>query len=190
MAITQRMTLAEFLLLPDVKPARELIHGVVSRKMSPKGPHGALQFAVGKWIDGTGEPGRRLRVFTETRILLGDEAYVPDLIAYYQDRVPVDEDGEVSDHFTTPPDLAVEIASPGQTQGSLITRCQELVTLGVPVVLLLIPHPRSARAARVFRPDGESGRLTGADVVDLTDLADGLRFTVDEIFSALRARPA
>jgi len=190
MAITQRMTLAEFLKLPEAKPARELIQGVVSQKMSPKGPHGALQVALVKQFDGAGEPGRRLRVFTETRILLGDETYVPDLIAYYQDRVPVDEEGEVPDHFTTPPDLAVEIASPGQTQGSLNSRCQELVTLGVPVVLLLIPYPRSARTARVFRSDGETGPLIGADVVDLSDLAAGLRLTVGEIFSALRARPA
>jgi hypothetical protein len=41
----------------------------------------------------------------------------------------------------------------------------------------------------LFRPDSETGPLTGTDIVDLSDLATGLRFTVDEIFSALRARP-
>ena len=129
-------------------------------------------------------------VFPEARVLLGGETYVPDVVIYREDRLPVAEDGEFPLYFSEPPDLAVEIASPGQTQGSLISRCQELVALGVPLVVLLIPYPRSARAARVFRPDGETGPLTGADVVDLSDLADGLRFLVDEIFSALRARPA
>jgi len=80
MAITQPMTLAEFLQLPEVKPYRELIHGVVSQKMSPKGPHGTIQFEFGRRIAGAGEPGQRLRVFTETRIILGEEAYVPDLL--------------------------------------------------------------------------------------------------------------
>jgi len=188
MAITQPMTLAEFLQLPEVKPYRELIHGVVSPKMSPSGPHAALQVRIVKQIDGTGPPGHELRVFTEMRIILGDETYVPDLVAYREDRVPITGDGEVSHYFYEPPDLAVEIASPGQTLSSLITRCRDLVSLGVPFVLLLVPHPQGNRTARVFRPDAEIGPLTGADVVDLSDLAAGLRFTVDEIFSALRGR--
>ena len=189
MAITQRMTLAEFLKLPEIKPARELIRGVVSQKMSPNFRHSALEASLVKRLDGLGEPGRRLRVFPEARVLLDEETYVPDLVAYREDRIPTAEDDELPVYASAPPDLVVEIASPGQALGSLIKRCTDLVALGVPCVLLLIPHPRSSRAARVFRPDGETGPLTGIDVVDLSDLADGLRFTVDEIFSALRARP-
>lgn len=44
MAVTpQRMTLAQFLQLPEVKPARELRHGMVSQKMPPSGPHSSIQ---------------------------------------------------------------------------------------------------------------------------------------------------
>src|SRR5205823_9227414 len=99
-------------------------------------------------------------------------------------------DGELPDYFAEPPDLAVEIASPGQGLGALQQRCRDLVSLGVALVLLVIPQPRSRRAVYVFRDGSEIGPLRGADVVDLTDLAAGLRLTVEDIFSALRARPA
>ncbi len=189
-AVRQRMTLSEFLQLPEAEPALELRKGVISQKVSPKGPHGALQVSFTKRLDGVGEPGRRLRVFTETRIILGEESFVPDLIAYYEDRVPADADGYVPDDFFDAPDLAIEVASPGQTLGYLIGRCRDLVGLGVPVVLLVDPRPRRNPTVRVFRPGAEIGPLTGSDMVDLGDVAAGLQLTVDEIFAALRARPA
>jgi len=189
MAVTGQMALAEFMRLPEVKPARELWHGVISQKMSPGGPHSALQVELVKRLDGAGEPGRRLRIFTEARVLFEVDTLVPDLIAYREDRVPSTEDGEVPPYFADPPDIAIEVASPGQTLGNLLQRCRDLVSLGVSYVVLLIPHPKARRTVYVFGPDGETGPLTGPDVVDLSDLATGLRFTVDEIFSALRARP-
>lgn len=190
MTVTRRIGLAEFLQLPEAEPALELRGGVVSQKVSPKMPHGALQFGLGIRLDGAGEPGRRLRVFTETRVNLGGESFVPDLVAYREDRVPVDADGYVPDDVFDPPDIAVEIASPGQTLAYLMERCRDLIKGGVPVVVLLIPHPRSARTVRTFRLGAESGSLSGSDIVELTDVAAGLRLTVDEVFAALRARPA
>src|SRR5204862_3293405 len=137
MAVTGRMTLAEFLKLPEIKPARELWHGVVSQKMSPSGPHSGIQFRFGRQLDGAGEPGRRLCVFTEARVLFEVDSLVPDLIAYREDHIPSTEDGELPDYFAEPPDLAVEIASPGQGLGALQQRCRDLISLGVALVLLV-----------------------------------------------------
>jgi Uma2 family endonuclease len=44
------------------------------------------------------------------------------------------------------------------------------------------------RTVRVFRATGETADLQGPDVVDLDDVAPGLRFSVDDLFAALRPR--
>jgi Uma2 family endonuclease len=82
--------------------------------------------------------------------------------------------------------VAVEIASPGQTLGTQMDRCRWYVEHGVPVALLV--HPER-RAVWTFRPGAESGPLQDADVIDLGDIIPGLAFTVNEVFSGLRARP-
>ena len=64
----QRLTLEQFLALPEEEPALEFWHGEVTQKVSPKGPHGAIQYGFGEFIHrGTG-PRRPFRIFTETRI--------------------------------------------------------------------------------------------------------------------------
>lgn len=188
MAVTpQRMTLMEFLRLPEVEPARELYRGVVSQKVAAKGPHGAIQFELGRRIANAGEAGEPVRVFTETRISIGEESFVPDLIAYRESRVPADDHNEIPDDFFEPPDLAVEVMSPGQVLGTLRQRCRDMASLGVGAVLLIVPR---GRTIRVFRPGAESGPLQGAAVIDLTDVFAGLQFTVDDVFSVLQARRA
>ena len=186
MAVTRdRMTLADFLRMPEAEPALELYRGVVSQKVAAKGPHGAIQFELGRRIANAGDGGEPIRVFTETRINLGEESFVPDLIAYREHRVPADDDNEIPDDFFDPPDLAVEVMSPGQVLGTLRQRCRDMASLGVGAVLLILPR---GRTVQVFRAGTETGALRGTDVLDLTDVVVGLRFTVDDVFSALRAR--
>ena len=186
MVVTRRrMTLADFLRMPEAEPALELYRGVVSQKMAAKGPHGAIQFELGRRIANAGDTGEPVRVFTETRISLGEESFVPDLIAYREHRVPSDDHGEIPDDFFDPPDLAVEVMSPGQVLGTLRQRCRDMASLGVGAVLLIVPR---GRTVRVYRAGTETGPLQGNAAIDLTDRFVGLRFTVDEVFSALRVR--
>src|SRR6476620_1050923 len=103
MAVTpQRMTLADFLSLPEVKPALELRQGVVSQKMPPSGPHGSIQMWFGSQVYIHGELLGLAQAFTETRIILGEDAYVPDVIVYVRGRVQVDERGRYPFYFTIP----------------------------------------------------------------------------------------
>ena len=187
MAVTpRRMTLAEFLQLPEAEPALELYRGVVSQKVAAKGPHGAIQFELGRRIAEAGARGTGVRVFTETRISLDAESFVPDLIVYRAERVPSDERGEIPDDFFAPPDLVVEVFSPGPVLGTIRQRCRDMVRLGVTAVLLVVPR---GRTVRVFRVGSESEPLQGAATIDLHDAVPGLQFTADDVFSALRARP-
>src|SRR5690242_11582398 len=78
----QRLSLETFLQLPEQEPALEYWHGEVTQKVSPKLPHGALQYGFGEQISRALGPGRPFRVFTETRITLTGMSTVPDLVVY------------------------------------------------------------------------------------------------------------
>jgi Uma2 family endonuclease len=187
MAVTpKRMSLAEFLQQPEVKPARELRHGMVSQKMSPSGPHSSIQIWLGHRIEGFTELTGTGRAFTEARLLLGEDTYVPDLVVYRWDRIPEDKHGNVPTYFQTPPDLAVEIVSPGQTLTKQLERCRELVEHGVAVVVLVHPGQQTVHAVR---SSGEIGPLRAGDTLDLGDVLTGFALSISELFARLRARP-
>jgi Uma2 family endonuclease len=184
MAVTpERMTLAEFLKLPEVKPALELRNGVVSQKMPPSGPHGSIQFWLGAQIYNVAQQSGLAQGFTETRLVLGTDTYIPDLMVYLWERVPEDEHGELPFIFTTPPDLAVEILSPGQTVRAQVDRCRELIGHGTRVVVLVDP---GRRAVYVIRAGHEVGPLHEGDVVDITDVLSGFQLFVTDLVAQVR----
>jgi Uma2 family endonuclease len=110
---------------------------------------------------------------------------VPDVVAIRTSRVQLDDHGEVMLYTTAAPDLAVEIVSPGQGREGQDERCRWYVANGVLAAVRVDPERRTVR---VFRATGQPPDLQGTDVVDLDDVAPGLRFSVDELFAALRPR--
>jgi Uma2 family endonuclease len=187
MAVTpKRMSLAEFLELPEVKPALELRHGMVSQKMPPKLSHAVIQVWFASQVDRFALPRKLARAASECRIILNEETYVPDVIVFRWDRIPEDENGQVPEDVDIAPDLALEILSPGQTVQSALERCGDLVAHGVTVVLLADPRRQTVRTVRA---SGEMGPLRGADAIDITDVVPGFEMSVNDLFICLRARP-
>jgi Uma2 family endonuclease len=185
MAVTpEQMTLAEFLKLPEVKPALELRKGKVSQKVPPSGPHGSIQFWLGAQIYNFAQLRGLAQGFTETRLVLGTDTYVPDLVVYLWERVPEDEHGNLPFFFTTPPDLAIEILSPGQTVRAQLDRCRELVGHGARVVVLADPERRTVYVVRTGR---EVVPLQEGDAIDVTDVLPGFQLFVTDLLA--QARP-
>jgi Uma2 family endonuclease len=180
----QRLTLEEFLRLPEEEPPLEFWHGEVTQKVAPKLPHGALQYGFAERISLAAGPGRPFRVFTETRTTLTGVSTVPDFVVYQRDRVPRDANGQVADDTTVPPDIAVEIVSPGQSRTRLMARCRWYVAHGVRLAVFAHPH---RRIVRLFRPGAESGDQRGSDLLDLSDILPGFTLTVDDFFAPLSA---
>jgi Uma2 family endonuclease len=181
---SQRLTLEAFLRLPEQEPPLEFWHGEVTQKVPPMGPHGALQSGIVERISRTVGPGRPFRVFTETRLIFAGVSTGPDLVVYRREDVPRDARGQVAEYFTTPPDIAVEIISPGQSRTRLMARCRWYVAHGVRLAVFADPR---RRVVRLFRPGAESGDQRGSDLLDLSDVLPGLSLSVDDFFAPLSA---
>jgi Uma2 family endonuclease len=179
----RRMTLEEFVRLREHEPALEFEDGEVSQKVSPKARHGALQREFVFLIEQQARPRRLAQVFPETRATFARRSYVPDVSVYRWERIPRTATGEIAEDFFLPPDIAVEIISPGQSITKLRERCRWYVANGVGIALLVVPRRRL-----VYRYHPHEGEqvLAGADRIDLGEVLPGVELTVEALFAALR----
>jgi Uma2 family endonuclease len=175
----QRMTLEEFLSLPEQKPALEYIDGVVRQKVAAKPVHGSIQLFLSDAIGQFARPRRLGVVLPETRFVARRWSPVPDIVFYRRERLRV---RRAPDDFTEPPDLAVEIMSPGQTLSGQIQKCLDLVARGTTVAVLVHPGEESVFA---FRSDQPLHVLQGEDRIDLDDVLPGFELTVRHLFEAV-----
>jgi Uma2 family endonuclease len=190
MAITERrMSLEEFLELPEEKPALELIDGVVKQKVAPDFLHGMLQGRTMEFINDFAESRGLAVASIEVRATLPGSSPVPDVSVYRWERAPLDERGNWG-RFPRPnqplPDIAIEIRSPDQTIREQVEKCRWFVAHGVPIALMLEPDSRTIWDCR---PGREPRELRGRDEVDPTSVISGFTFAVDELFSRLRRNP-
>lgn len=178
------LTLEEFLRLPEKKPALEYEDGEVAQKMSPKRRHATLQAAIVKLLDAFAEPRRLGRAFPEQRIVLAGRSYVPDVVFYRWGRIPIGRDGRIQDgDFEEPPDIAVEILSPKQSDTRLVRRCAWYVENGARAALLLAPDDETAF---LFGLGDTMRPVRGDQAIDLSEVLPGFRLTAGELFAALR----
>lgn len=181
--LARKLTLEEFLRLPEEKPALEYVDGVVTQKVSPKGRHSRLQIVLARLLEESAQQGRIAWALPELRTIFAGNTVVPDVSVYLRERMPVDATGEIADVFHEPPDIAVEIVSPEQSVNGLVRRCLWYVDNGVRVALLVDPADRSVLA---FRPDKPAVSLRGQDRIDLHEVMLDFEPTVDQLFASLR----
>ena len=180
----QGLTLEEFLALPEEKPALEYHEGTVTQKVAPNPEHSGLQGELVIYLDQRLRPGKFARVFPELRTTYAGASHVPDLAVYRWERVPRNTAGRLASDALTPPDLAIEILSPGQSLRRLVQTCQWCVDHGVQVALLVDPRDESIH---VFRSNTTVSIHRNGDGIDLGEIAPGLQLVPDAIFSALDA---
>lgn len=115
-AATKPLTLADFLDLPETKPASEYINGTIIQKPMPQGEHSVLQGELFTAINAIAKPDQIARAFPELRCTFGGSAIVPDLTIFQWSRIPRNEQGGIANRFEIAPDWTLEILSPNQSQ--------------------------------------------------------------------------
>jgi len=177
----RRMTLDEFLQLPEEKPALEFIDGRVAQKPMPDASHSRLQFVLAYAIERAAPTGRRVYAFPELRGIYGPNALVPDVAAYEASRVTRSCDGGPADIMEQLPDLAIEVRSRGQTRANQMERCRRLLALGAPIVLAV---DRFERTVTRLDPTGERV-FRNHERIDLAPFLPDFDLSSEALFAGL-----
>ena len=184
MVVTERrMTLEEFLALPERKPALEFEDGLVTQKVSPKARHSALQYAIAEAVNQFARRQRIALALPELRSTFALLSRVPDVSVYAWERLPRDADGILIDDIFIPPDVVFEVRSPGQRTNALLRRCESFVNRGVRAAVLVDPYRFTVV---VVRPDTNPLHLAEGETLDLSDIVPGLTLSLATLFDALR----
>lgn len=184
MAITERrLTLDEFLALPEESPALELIDGVVRQKVAPQWLHGLLQIRVGPLINEYALPRKLAVAFSEIREAHGRDSLVPDIGVYRWERIPRTATGRLTNAPPIPPDIAIEIISPGQTVAEMIDKGRRYLDHGARIVVIVDPGPETVT---LLHAGGGPTTLRGEDRIDLEAVLPGFELTVRALFDTLQ----
>jgi Uma2 family endonuclease len=174
---THLMTAEELANLPDSPFRHELIKGELLTMPPAKREHGRitanLTILLGQYV----KANRLGDIYTESGFKLEsdpDTVLGPDVSFVSQDRVD-----RTDGYYDGPPDLAVEVLSPGDRRGQVEEKLSLWLQAGTRSVWLVNPRKRTVE---VISTTGERRLLHETDEL-VDDTVPGFRVAVSEIFS-------
>lgn len=121
------MTADQYLALGETPERYELIDGVIMMSPSPSPAHQRLISQILFQLESHAGQTGSITVFPDTDIRLGDHlVYRPDLAVYRSSRLP-----RIPRRLTEPPDLVIEVLSPGSRPLDLVTKRGDYERFGV-----------------------------------------------------------
>lgn len=172
------LTVEEFLNQPETDITHELIDGQAIPKMSPKRFHsrltGALYMLLTQWCQEQGEVGIEWAVKLTRQ--QQDWVPVPDLL--YISYTRLSRDRLLDEACPVPPELVIEIISPGQSFGDLAEKAVDYLNTGVLRVWVVDIH---ARTITVFYPDAPPQTFREAVIIK-DALFEGLQLSPQQVF--------
>ena len=176
------ISLKEFLALPETKPAREYIDGIVYEKSMPQGEHSILQMRLGTAINNVSLPNKLAYAFPELRCTFSGRSIVPDLAIFYYSRIPKTTEGKITNKFDICPDWIIEILSPEQSANQVIKKILFSLKNGAKLGWLIDPTDTSVI---IFYPDQSPEILSQLDHLPALKGLESLQLTVKDIFDWL-----
>lgn len=181
MATKSRVSLEEFLALPETKPYRELVDGEVIEKPMPNRKHSRMVVALiqrlAAYLDRSGEGD----LDTELRHLERDSEWVflPDLSVTLRPRRPTDIPAGPEEVL---PSFAIEVLSPEDRPGRTNRRLALYMNAGVTLVWLVDPEDETITVIE----RGKDARIaTAGDDIDGRPVLSGFALDVGELFAHL-----
>ena len=179
---TQKQTLEEFLKLPETKPGKEYIKGIIIQKPISKGRHSRLQSKLCNVINNVVESDKIAYAFPELRCTFGERSIIPDVAVFLWENIVFSDGGEIADNFRTHPDWVIEILSPEQKPNKVIGNILHCLSSGCEVGWFIDPDDQSIL---VFNNGQQPQLLQNTDILPVLAAID-LELTADEIFSWLK----
>jgi Uma2 family endonuclease len=181
---TRRITLEEFLELPETKPASEYINGEIIQKPMPQGKHSTLQGELVTNINAVVKPVKIARAFPELRCTFGGRSIVPDVAVFSWQRIPVDEKGNIANVFSTYPDWTIEILSPDQRTTKVISNILHCLNHGTSLSWLIDAEDLNVL---IYPPNQQPIYLENEqDILPVPALFSDLHLTLGQLFDWLK----
>jgi len=180
-APSQKISLEDFLALPETKPASEYIAGKIQQKPMPKARHSRLQSKLLEAINSVAAEPKIAYAFPELRCTFGDRSIVPDIVILQWEHIQLDAMGEPMDDILRAPDWQIEILSPQQSPNRVTGNILHSLKYGCQLGWLIDPDDRSVL---VFQPNQQPTLCYDLDSLPILNPID-LNLTVAEIFSWL-----
>jgi Uma2 family endonuclease len=181
---TKRMTLDEFLALPETEPPSEFACGRVIPKPMPTLAHSILTSQMIRLLGNYVIPRKLGAVGDNTRFRQDDEqrAYLPDVTFVLKESLPPERSKWFRGALTTRPDIAIEVVSPDDRPGRLATKLAFYLRNGVPLTWHIDPEERTLTA---FRPGQPETVHQAPEVIDAAPLLPDFKLDLAEYFAVL-----
>lgn len=181
---TRKMTLDEFLAMPETEPASEFICGEVVQKPMPSLDHGRIALRIGARLDeylsrtnaGWAVVESRHSERAESRV------YLPDVTVVLKDRIPLDKQTRRRGPLELVPDIAIEILSPDDRPSRFVEKVTFYLRNNTPLVWVIDLDERTLDA---YRPGLPSTRHTVGDIISAAPVLPDFTLDVGELFAAL-----
>lgn len=177
-----QITLAEFLELPETKPASEYIDGRIYQKPMPQGEHSTLQTRLVAAINQEGIPKKIAHAYTELRCTFSGSAIVPDITVFEWQRIPRRPNGRIANKFEIHPDWVIEILSPEQSPSRVIHKITFCLKHGTKLGWFIEPGDESVM---VFQPNQLPDVKYGDEKLPVIEVLADWQLSVTDVFSWL-----
>jgi Uma2 family endonuclease len=177
-----KISLDEFLQLPETKPASEYINSYIYQKSMPQGEHSILQTRLVTAINRVGEPQKLAYVLTELRCIFGGSSIVPDIAIFEWDNIPLRPNKRIQNRFEIPPDWIIEILSPEQSPNRVIQKIAFCLNHGTKLGWFIDPEDESVS---IFQPNCIPEVKSGMDSLPVLNVLNNWQFSVTDLYSLL-----
>ncbi|HAO13690.1 MAG TPA: hypothetical protein DCQ51_21635 [Planktothrix sp. UBA8407] len=186
--LDKKLSLEDFLNLPETKPANEYINGQIIQKPMSGGKHSAIQGELVTVINNIAEQQAIALALPELRCTFGGRSIVPDVAVFVWDRIPLDNDGDIANSFNAHPDWTIEILSPEQSTIKVTSNILHCLNSGCQMGWLIVPEEKSI----FVYPSGQQPMfLDELDaVIPVPQFISNLTLTLRDIFSWLKVNPS
>ncbi len=171
----KQISLAEFLDLPETKPASEYIDGQIIQKPMPQGHHSIIQSELLTERNLVLKRKGIATPFPELRCTFGGRSIVPDLAVFETARIPTNA-GEIENVFEIAPDWTIEILSPGQSANKVLKNINHCLAHGTQMGWLIDPADRSIVVSRIGQNTDVIDELDA--VLPVPEFAQSIQLTV------------
>jgi len=178
---TALMTAEELLQLPDDDLRHELINGELITMPLPKLPHGRSATRLGLQLAQFVVENELGEVYISDvgfQLTWNPDTVVgPDISFISKERL--EQAGDVKGYWQGPPDLAVEVYSPGYRPGKVRDRISRLFSVGTKQVWIVALKDSTVA---VYRSESDITTFSGSDYLEAQDLLPGFRISLEKIF--------